>query len=133
MEAPGINFRTARTTTRNSHIRALSLIIGPTPIYLFLRRARDSPRRRRQTSADDATLSLAQAEVSRGGRGRLFALRESIVQAPHSRRRTTTPAAAAIGDNDSGVLVLVIIIAGARAGPSRHADALAFVGDDHVA
>lgn len=153
MEAPGINFSTAPASTGNCHIRALSLcvlILGAAPVHLLLGHtssgARSGPRRRRQTSArrgaDDATFSLAQAEVPRGrrsgvvvvgsGGGTRVALRQPIVQAPHTRRRTAAPARDDDDDDGHCVLVILVILANTRIGPPGHSDALAFVGHDHV-
>lgn len=150
METPGINFSTAPASASNCHIRALPfriLILGAAPVHLVLRGTTSgtcgSPRRRRQTSArrsaNDASLSLAQAEVSGGGRCGVVlvgdrarvAVREPVVQAPHTRGGG--PAGPAAGDDNYGVLVLLVFAGAGFFGPPRYADALAVVGDDHVA
>ena len=152
METHGssISISTAPASAGNCHIRAVSfciLILGAAPVHLVLcgpaSIRRRGPWRRGQTSArrsaHDATLGLAEAEVPGGRRGGVgyracVAVREPIVQAPHTRGGTAARPVivAAAGDNNHSVLILVIVAdAGTR--PPGHPDALAFVGDDHVA
>ena len=61
------------------------------------------------------------------------------MQAPHTRgggtpAPSTRPViSAGAGDNNSHCVLIILVLAGAGAGPPGHSDALAVVGDDHVA